>query len=359
MPPEMLTARLSMDNPIAINRMVMKFMTRVLWSKDRKFLFLEKIATMDLQTVVKIDKPSFRVEYSTRMMLLGSCFVENIGAKLAYFGFQTDINPCGIVYNPLSVASTLDILLSGRRFGESDLLQNNGKWVSLSHHGDFSATHSGQCLQRINSRLETAGAHLKKTDVLVITWGTAWVYRFRKTGQVVFNCHRFPASDFERFRLEVEEIVRVYADLLDRLREVNPDMRVVFTVSPVRHWKDGAHGNQLSKAVLLLAADRLQGEYGQVSYFPSYEIVMDELRDYRFYGEDMLHLSPQGVEYVWEKFRDNYMTSETQSRMKQVEKLNKILQHRPFDADSDATRELYARTQEELLALLRSFRNER
>ena len=161
MPPEMLTARLSMDNPIAINRMVMKFMTRVLWSKDRKFLFLEKIATMDLQTVVKIDKPSFRVEYSTRMMLLGSCFVENIGAKLAYFGFQTDINPCGIVYNPLSVASTLDILLSGRRFGESDLLQNNGKWVSLSHHGDFSATQSGQCLQRINSRLETAGAHLK------------------------------------------------------------------------------------------------------------------------------------------------------------------------------------------------------
>ncbi|MDE5611118.1 MAG: GSCFA domain-containing protein [Odoribacter sp.] len=319
---------------------------------------MEKIATMDLQTVVKIDKPSFQVEYTTRMMLLGSCFVENIGAKLEYFGFQTDINPCGIVYNPLSVASTLDMLLAGRRFEESDLLRNNGKWVSLSHHGDFSATQSEQCLQRINSRLETAGNHLKMTNVLVITWGTAWVYCFRSTGQVVSNCHRFPASDFERFRLEVEEIVRGYADLLDRLREVNPNMQVVFTVSPVRHWKDGAHGNQLSKAVLLLAVNRLQERYEQVSYFPSYEIVMDELRDYRFYGEDMLHLSPQGVEYVWERFKDNYISLETQSRMKKVEKLNKVLQHRPFDADSDATRELYARTQEELHTLLRGFRDE-
>ncbi len=312
---------------------------------------------MQLQTIVKIDKPSFQIDYTTKLMLLGSCFVENIGAKLEYFKFQTDINPCGIIYNPFSVAEILDILLTNKRFNESDLLQNDGKWVSLYHHGSFSALQPEDCLQRINSRIENACAHLKKTDVLIITWGTSWVYRFRSTGQIVSNCHKFPASDFERFRMEVEDIVNIYTDLLQRLWHLKPDMKIVFTVSPVRHWKDGAHENQLSKAVLLLAIDGLKKMYPQVVYFPSYEIVMEELRDYRFYGGDMLHLSEQGVEYIWEKFRENYITSETQFRMKKIEKLNKILQHRPFDADSDATRQLYSRTQQELRLLLQSFRD--
>lgn len=308
---------------------------------------------MQLQTIVKVDKPSFQVDYTTKLMLLGSCFVENIGARLEYFKFQTEINPCGIVYNPCSVAETLDMLLTERQFHESDLLQHNGKWVSLSHHGSFSAVRAEDCLSNINNRLANACAYLKKTDVLVITWGTAWVYRFRRTGQIVSNCHKFPASDFERFCLEVDEIVDIYTVLLRRLWQLNPEMKIVFTVSPVRHWKDGAHGNQLSKAVLLLAIDRLQRLYESVVYFPSYEIVMDELRDYRFYGEDMLHLGGQGIEYIWEKFSDSYIFPETRMWMKKVDKLNRILQHRPFDADSDDTRRLYARTQQELQALLR------
>lgn len=308
---------------------------------------------MQLQTIVKVDKPSFQVDYTTKLMLLGSCFVENIGARLEYFKFQTEINPCGIVYNPCSVAETLDMLLTERQFYESDLLQHNGKWVSLSHHGSFSAVRAEDCLSNINNRLANACAYLKKTDVLVITWGTAWVYRFRRTGQIVSNCHKFPASDFERFCLEVDEIVDIYTVLLRRLWQLNPEMKIVFTVSPVRHWKDGAHGNQLSKAVLLLAIDRLQRLYESVVYFPSYEIVMDELRDYRFYGEDMLHLGGQGIEYIWEKFSDSYIFPETRMWMKKVDKLNRILQHRPFDADSDDTRRLYARTQQELQALLR------
>ena len=302
---------------------------------------------MELQTVVKLDKPSFRIDYSTRLMMLGSCFVEKVGAKLEYFRFKTDINPCGIVYNPLSVADTLELLLAGKRFSQADLLRNGELWVSLSHHGRFSAREAGDCLQRINSRLEKSVAHLKTTNVLVITWGTAWVYRHRQLGRVVANCHKFPATDFERFRLSPEDIEQVYTDLLSRLHSRYPDMRVLFTVSPIRHWKDGAHANQLSKAVLLLAIDKLKQRLDYVSYFPSYEIVMDELRDYRFYTEDMLHISPQGIEYIWEKFQSLYMTSATEAWMKRIDKINKTLLHRPADPDSSAYQELMKKTAQE------------
>lgn len=309
---------------------------------------------MDLQTVVKIDKPNFQIDYCTRMMLLGSCFVENIGAKLEYFKFQTDINPCGIVYNPLSVADTLNILLSGRCFTKDDLIRNAGRWVSLSHHGSFSDVEVTGCLEKINRRLEQAVEHFGKTDVLVITWGTSWVYRYHETDRVVSNCHKLPASDFECSRLEVEDIVAVYTELLGRLWDLRPGLKILFTVSPIRHWKDGAHGNQLSKAVLLLAIDRLMQSFDGVFYFPSYEIVMDELRDYRFYAPDMLHISDQGVEYIWEKFREHYMNGDTQSRMKRIDRLNKILQHRPTDPDSDITRELRNRAQHDLEQYLKS-----
>lgn len=311
---------------------------------------------MELQTVVRLDKPSFQIDYSTRLMMLGSCFVENVGAKLEYFRFKTDINPCGIVYNPLSVAGTLELLLSGRRFTQADLLQNGEQWVSLSHHGRFSARDAGECLQRINSRLEESAAHLERADVLVITWGTAWVYRHRQSGQVVANCHKFPAADFERFRLSLEDIEQAYTGLLSRLHSRYPGIKVLFTVSPIRHWKDGAHANQLSKAVLLLAADSLVQGLDYVSYFPSYEIVMDELRDYRFYAEDMLHVSPQGIEYIWEKFHTLYMTPETRAWMKRVDKINRMSLHRPSEPDSPAYRELVEKTAQERERLERELR---
>ena len=302
---------------------------------------------MELQTVVGIEKPDFQIGYTTSILMLGSCFVENMGARLEYFKFQADINPCGIVYNPLSVADTLEILLSGKRFEEKDLILRDGKWMSFSHHGRFSAVSREQCLQNINARLAGAVRQLAKLDVLIITWGTAWVYRHRQLGRVVANCHKFPATDFERFRLSPEDIEQVYTDLLSRLHSRYPDMRVLFTVSPIRHWKDGAHANQLSKAVLLLAIDKLKQRLDYVSYFPSYEIVMDELRDYRFYTEDMLHISPQGIEYIWEKFQSLYMTSATEAWMKRIDKINKTLLHRPTDPDSSVYQELMKKTAQE------------
>lgn len=289
---------------------------------------------MELQTIVKPALPEFSLDYATRMMLVGSCFTENMGEKLKYFRFPVEVNPCGIVYNPLSVAATLDLLIEERHFTVDDLLQNDGKWVSLSHHGSFSDSDAGQCLGKINSRIEEAAAFLKQTDVLMITWGTAWVYYYRKDGRLVANCHKLPATDFQRLRLKIGDIVVAYSILLERLFALRPGLKVLFTVSPIRHWKDGAHGNQLSKATLLLAVEQLVERFNQVTYFPSYEIVMDELRDYRFYAADMLHISPQGIEYIWEKFKNHYLGKETQEVMKKVDKLNRQLLHRPSDPEN-------------------------
>lgn len=289
---------------------------------------------MEWQTKVEIPKADFQIGYASRILMLGSCFTESIGEKLTYFKFDADVNPCGIVYNPSSAARVLEILLEGKPFTEDELMQHDGKWLSLMHHGCFSSSQRDTCLCQINERLTRAAERLKNTDLLVITFGTAWVFRYKPDGRIVSNCHKIPASEFERFRLESEEIVTEYTALIHRLREVNPSLRVIFTVSPIRHWKDGAHGNQLSKSVLLLAIDSLVHRLEKVHYFPAYELVMDELRDYRFYAEDLLHVSPVTVEYIWERFRDTYMGKDAFQLMTRIDKVNKTLLHRPTDAGS-------------------------
>lgn len=306
---------------------------------------------MEFRTKVEIEAVRDRVDYDSRICMLGSCFAENIGQRLKYYRFRTELNPCGIVYNPMSVANVLKLVLAKYRFTERDLLYNTDKWVSLYHHGCFSAPTKELCLEHINERLGRAADGFEKTDLLLMTFGTAWVYRYKERGMIVANCHRFPAGDFERFCLTPEEIVGVYRPLIRQLREVNPKLRIVFTVSPIRHWKDGAHGNQLSKAVLLLAIDKLVQEFPDVYYFPAYEIVMDELRDYRFYGEDMLHISSLAVEYIWEKFKGTWISPAIEPLMKRVDKLNKSLAHRPFSPESDAYRKFQQQLRQEIETL--------
>lgn len=306
---------------------------------------------MEFRTKVEIEAVRDRVDYDSRICMLGSCFAENIGQRLKYYRFRTELNPCGIVYNPMSVANVLKLVLAKYRFTERDLLYNTDKWVSLYHHGCFSAPTKELCLEHINERLGRAADGFEKTDLLLMTFGTAWVYRYKERGMIVANCHRFPAGDFERFYLTPEEIVGVYRPLIRQLREVNPKLRIVFTVSPIRHWKDGAHGNQLSKAVLLLAIDKLVQEFPDVYYFPAYEIVMDELRDYRFYGEDMLHISSLAVEYIWEKFKGTWISPAIEPLMKRVDKLNKSLAHRPFSPESDAYRKFQQQLRQEIETL--------
>ena len=290
---------------------------------------------MNLQTKVNITPPDFLIDYRSKLMLLGSCFAENMGNKFTYYKFDVDVNPCGIVYNPYSVANVLHLMLDKKKFQEKDLLQENGKWISLCHHSCFSDKELQTLLDRINGRLEQACENLRRTDLLVITWGTSWIYKYIKTGTVVSNCHKIPAKEFVRYRLGIGDIVNEYVSLIHQLREVNPDLRVMFTVSPIRHWKDGADGNQLSKATLLLAIDQIREAVDQVYYFPAYEIVLDELRDYRFYAEDMLHLTPFTVDYIWERLLFSYISPDVLGVMNTIGRINKGMAHRPFDVASD------------------------
>ena len=310
---------------------------------------------MNLQTKITVAAPDFLIDYNSRLMMLGSCFAENMGSKFSYYKFDVDVNPCGIIYNPLSVANVLRLIVEGKQFEKSDLRQVGGKWVSLYHHGAFSSTDPDECLRRINDRLTKATGELRTLDLLVITWGTAWVYRYTRENIVVSNCHKIPSQEFERSRLSVEDIVKEYLVLIGRLREINPGLRILFTVSPIRHWKDGAHGNQLSKATLLLSIDRLREELQHVYYFPAYEIVLDELRDYRFYADDMLHMSGFTVDYIWERFLYSFISPEVLGLMNQIGRVNKGVAHRPFDPQSEEYHRLVKKMLAEIAMISRSY----
>lgn len=292
---------------------------------------------MSFFTEIKIQEFPWKLDHSKSMMMMGSCFTENIGQKLLDLKFSVDMNPFGIIYNPISIANSLKILLEKRVFIESDLFYDHGMWNSFSHHSRFSDADSKKALEKINDRITFSHDFLRKTDFLVITFGTAWVYEWKKSGQVVSNCHKVPAAEFMRFRLGVYQILEVYRELLEEIWKFNPNLKVVFTVSPNRHWKDGAVENQVSKATLLLAIDGLIKGFGETScgYFPAYEIMMDELRDYRFYAEDMLHLSPVAIEHIYNRFSKTMIDSESIKLTKEIDKIRKAILHRPVNPTSE------------------------
>ena len=305
---------------------------------------------MSFFTEIQIPEFPWKLDYSKSLMLMGSCFSENIGQRLIDLKFKVDMNPFGILYNPESIAGSLKILLENRVFTEDDLFADQGLWNSFYHHSRFSDPDKTQALAKINDRISLSHEMLKTTDFLFVTFGTAWVYELKKTGKIVSNCHKVPASEFKRFRLGVYEITEGYRELLDELWRFNPNLKVVFTVSPIRHWKDGAVENQVSKATLLLAIDRLITGYGNklIGYFPSYEIMMDELRDYRFYAEDMLHLSPVATDYIFDRFAQSMVTSESIRLFRDIAKIRKAIQHRPLNSGSAAYKKFLGATLAEI-----------
>lgn len=260
--------------------------------------------------------------------------------------WQAEVNPFGVLYNPQSIAQALTMLASRCALTEEELtLFPNEGWSTWMHHSTFSCPERSEALALINTRMEQASQMLLDADTLIITFGTAWVYRLHETGQTVGNCHKMPERLFIRQRLSVDEIIEEYAALLEQLWSTNPKLRIIFTISPVRHLKDTLHGNQLSKSTLLLAVDALCQRFPEKSYyFPAYEIVIDELRDYRFYADDMAHPSPQAVEYVWERFVEHCTDAEAQRFMAQWTKVVKALEHRPFRPDSPQYRSFVAQT---------------
>ena len=285
-----------------------------------------------------------RLGVHSGVLFMGSCFAGNVGQRMEEACFRVLVNPHGVLFNPFSVAAALEAFLENRQVALGDLVERDGLWHSFQHHGSFSGLDAGKVVQAINAATLKGHSFLKETRCLVVTFGTAWVYALGEAQQVVANCHKFPARDFQRYRLSVRAVVERWQSLLMALRQVNPDLQVIFTVSPVRHWKDGAHGNQLSKAVLLLAVEELVGLDAANAYFPAYELMMDELRDYRFYADDMLHPSAQAIDYIWEQFVTNELDAESQNILKDCLEIQKAMAHKPFNPDSEAYRKFILQT---------------
>jgi len=285
-------------------------------------------------TQIDIPHSAVEITYNDRILTLGSCFAENIGTKLQEAFFLTFINPFGVMYNPMSVAQGIRHLLSEKEFTAADLFQSGSLWNSLAHSSTFSATTADEALQKINSRLLAARYFLRETNVMMITLGTAWVFELVDTRKIVSNCHKLPASRFTRRRLSVDEIINEFTEVFGLLRNSYPGQKFIFTVSPIRHWKDGAHENTVSKSTLHLAVDALEKQFDFVHYFPAYEIMMDELRDYRFYAADMIHPSPVAVDFIWDKFKTTLFGKADLELSREITQVKKAMEHRPLNSVS-------------------------
>lgn len=281
----------------------------------------------------EVDLPEFKKKMGYRhpSMMIGSCFAENIGNYLQELCFPIQVNPFGILYNPVSIANSLGFLMDEKRFTEQDLFYSNGLYNSFFHHSRFSDPDPVNALKCINHQATEASDVLKNCSHLFITFGTSWVFKNKTSGVVVSNCHKLPAATFEHFRLSVAQITEAWIPLIGQLRSINPQLQIVFTVSPIRHLKDGAHENQLSKSTLLMAIEEMISRFGSdlISYFPSYELVLDELRDYRFYASDMTHLSEIAVDFIREKFTDAILDQEAKNISAELGKIIPSLKHRP------------------------------
>ncbi len=283
---------------------------------------------LKLQTPVTIPPLPVRISYGDRIMVLGSCFAEETGRLLAETGFDVCANPFGPLYNPVSLSNAIARLSSGTPFGEDDCIEigaGDGRICSFSHHTSFARDTTAAFLEEANRSLEAASAFWKDCNKVLVTLGTSWCFRHNQSGETVANCLKRPGGEFTRYFLPL----KTTATLLEGLLRRNPEKAFLFTVSPIRHLADGAHANQLSKASLLLAIDSvLSGN--RAAYFPAYEIMMDELRDYRWWAEDMVHPSPQAARYIWERFIDAALPDEERDLFESRCKAARAARHIPM-----------------------------
>lgn len=290
---------------------------------------------MNFFTHVNILPAKQEIDYKSKIISFGSCFSENIGKKLQRAYFQIDINPFGVLFNPASIAQNIEMLIENTTFNQNDLLKNGSLYFNFAFDTSFSAISVEQCLEKINSRFTAAVKNIQNADFLFITFGTAWVFEFKQAGKIVANCHKLPAENFTRRRLNVDEIVFIFKKIFLKLKIINPNLHIVLTVSPVRHSKDGFHENNLSKSILLLSVEILEKEFENVSYFPAYEIVMDELRDYRFYAPNLLHPSESAIDYIWEKFSDTFFSLQTKKNVFLAQQVAADEEHRAIFPNSE------------------------
>ena len=281
-------------------------------------------------TPVAIQEAAEKLDYNSKILMLGSCFTTEVGQILKDYRFDVMVNPFGVLYNPCSIANSVKRMLEQRPFATDEVIQTNptdpnaaAKFASFSHHSSFARFTPDEFLSNANLSLNEASSFLNKADTIIITLGTAWTFRNISMGKIVSNCHKRLAKEFSRELLSVEEC---YAELLKTAKALK-GKRIIFTVSPIRHLKDTAHGNQISKSTLLLAIEKVIAECGWCRYFPSYEIMMDELRDYRFYAEDLVHPSALAVKYIFEKFKESNISPSEFKQMENNMRLTKAENH--------------------------------
>ncbi len=290
------------------------------------------------------------INYRHKLLLAGSCFTENMGDKLRQHKFGVLENPHGILFNPVSIARSVTTYIENKRYTADDLFYHHELWGSWDHHTRFSDINQAVCLEKINRSQEEAHTFLKEADWVLLTLGSAFVYELENK-RVVANCHKVPADKFNRRLLAVEEVLSVLDNLIHRLLMFNPKLNIIFTISPVRHLREGFIDNNRSKAVLIQAVHHLVGKFNKLFYFPAYELVIDDLRDYRFYAEDMVHPNYLATNYVWEKFIATCIDLPTAAMMKQVYALRAALVHKPFNPQSNEHKKFLAAYLEKTKAL--------
>jgi len=290
---------------------------------------------MKLQTQIPIQKSHNPIDYDSKVLLLGSCFSENIGNQLSYYKFRTLQNPFGILYTPLAIEKCLAAALGKREISEKHLVAYNEKWQWLDVHSDLSRKTKVEAQKALERSLETTKVYLHNTSHVFLTLGTAWAYKYKATNELVANCHKIPKKEFEKVLIPQEELAASLENSLEMIYDVNPGVEISITISPVRHLKDGFVENQRSKAHLITAVQQVVAK-SKANYFPAYEIMMDELRDYRFYGIDMVHPNALAIDYIWERFSEVYISDKTKKPMAVIETIQKGLKHRPFDESSNA-----------------------
>ncbi|POY38234.1 GSCFA domain-containing protein [Flavobacterium alvei] len=311
---------------------------------------------MQFRTKISIPQSDFPIDYDSKILSLGSCFAVNMAEKFDYFKFENTCNPVGILFHPLAIEKLIDFAVSGKQFCAEDVFFHNERWHCFDVHSDCSHSNKDELLLNLNTILESTRLQITESTHVIITYGTSWVYRNIATKEIVANCHKVPQKQFGKELLSVGAIEKSIQNTLDLIQKVNPKATIIFTVSPVRHLKDGFVENQQSKAHLITAIHTaINQQLSTNNYFPSYEIMMDELRDYRFYAEDMIHPSQVAIDYIWQRFSETSISEESLSVMKEVETIQKGLQHRPFNPNSESHQQFLSKLQDKMMQIQKQF----
>jgi len=305
------------------------------------------------RTIFTPQKPGFSISHRNRLVSIGSCFSENIGQRFHDNKFNIYINPFGQQYNPHSIAQALERLLLPVPYTENELVFHNEQYHSLAHHGSFSKSTAAETLQGINNSLLKASEDLKQATVLFLTFGTSHVFKLKETGNIVSNCHKLPGNLFTQELMAPDAIIITLQQAINKLKAVNPGIKIILTISPVRYFAFGAYENSVSKSHLFTAIHALQQTDPSLYYFPAYELIMDDLRDYRFFADDMLHPNHQAISYVWENLCNTLFDTKTLALLPQIEEINLALNHRPRNPNSEAHQQFLKKNLEKMEAITR------